>query len=384
MNRTLQVMLILLGLSSVNVTAQINIRIFAARSMKVAVVSVKEGCYNINTFDDKPLSVSKGESVVFAYYNDRVAVKVKNSVSFACDSLLMEGTTGTDRFSVRINGASVVEQNYEGSLKCYPDLGCLVLINHCDIEMYIAGVVKAEGGSGRNIEYIKTQALLARTYMFRYYNRHLIDRYNLCDDIHCQAFMGITANPAINKAVNDTKGLVVLDSDSSLIMSAFHSNCGGETVASENVWLSGQPYLKKVIDPYCIYSHNAHWIKKIPAGEWTDYLIKAGYSGSGNNKPDYSFPQITRQKDYRIGSFSIPFKKIRDDLNLKSTFFSVFTDGNYIILKGRGYGHGVGLCQEGAMAMAAKGFNYSQILKFYYSHIVIADIGFARKQPDPF
>ncbi len=383
MNRKLRLILIILGLS-VNVTAQINIRIFAARSLKVAVVSVKEGNYKISTFDDKPLSVSKGESVVFAYYNDRVAVKVKNSLSFACDSLIMEGTTGTDRFSVRINGASVVEQNYEGSLKCYPDLGYLVLINHCDIEMYTAGVVKAEGGSGRNIEYIKTQALLARTYMFRYYNRHLIDRYNLCDDIHCQAFMGITTNPVIIKAVNDTKGLVVLDSDSSLIMSAFHSNCGGETVSSENVWLSGQPYLKKVIDPYCIYSRNAHWMKKIPLDEWEDYLKKAGYSGSGNSKSGYNFSQITRQKDYRIGSFSIPFKKIRDDLNLKSTFFSVFTDGNYIVLKGRGYGHGVGLCQEGAMAMAAKGFNYSQILKFYYSHIIIADISLAKKQPDPF
>ena len=61
-------------------------------------------------------------------------------------------------------------------------------------------------------------------------------------------------------------------------------------------------------------------------------------------------------------------------MNLRSTFFSVVPEGDSIILKGRGYGHGVGLCQEGAMVMAAKGFNYKQIIDFYYSGVIISDI----------
>jgi stage II sporulation protein D len=65
---------------------------------------------------------------------------------------------------------------------------------------------------------------------------------------------------------------------------------------------------------------------------------------------------------------------MRSDLDLRSTFFSVYAKGDSIILKGKGYGHGVGLCQEGAMEMAAKGFNYKQIIDFYYFGVFISDI----------
>jgi stage II sporulation protein D len=70
----------------------------------------------------------------------------------------------------------------------------------------------------------------------------------------------------------------------------------------------------------------------------------------------------------------MPLSTIRSDLNLRSTFFTVIAVGDSIILKGKGYGHGVGLCQEGAMEMAAKGFNYKQIIDFYYFGVLISDI----------
>jgi stage II sporulation protein D len=379
MFRKLILIQLILFLISGYISGQVKVRLFAARPLNLAVVSVKEGKFSLDSYDDKPMFLSKGESAVFAFYNGRVAIKSNSSISFACDSIIMKGMTGNDFFSVRINGNSNVEQSYTGDLQCYSDLGYLVLINTCSIDQYIAGVVKAEGGTGRNIEYIKTQAVLARTYMYRYFDRHLIDRYNLCDDTHCQAFMGITPNHMINKAVHETSGLVVIGSDGNLIMSAFHSNCGGETVSSENVWLSGQPYLKKVVDPFCSASPNSRWSKRIPVREWESYLNNSGYSRHGDAHPDFNFSQITRQKDYRKGSFSMPLIKIRDDFKLKSTFFSVFTDGNSVILKGRGYGHGVGLCQEGAMVMASKGYSYKKILSYYFSGIIISDIKSARK-----
>ncbi len=70
----------------------------------------------------------------------------------------------------------------------------------------------------------------------------------------------------------------------------------------------------------------------------------------------------------------MPFRQIRSDLNLRSAFFSVMKHGNSIILKGRGYGHGVGLCQEGAMVMSAKGFKFSDIIGFYYSGVIITEV----------
>ena len=95
-----------------------------------------------------------------------------------------------------------------------------------------------------------------------------------------------------------------------------------------------------------------------------------------------NFSQITRLSDYRVGTFSIPLMEIRTDLGLRSTFFSVKVEGDSVILNGRGYGHGVGLCQEGAMAMASKGFDFKKIIEFYYKGVVILDIKYAAKGPN--
>ena len=62
------------------------------------------------------------------------------------------------------------------------------------------------------------------------------------------------------------------------------------------------------------------------------------------------------------------------DLNLRSTFFSVSVNGDSVTLNGKGYGHGVGFCQEGAMAMASKGYRYKDIINFYYNKVTISDI----------
>ena len=98
--------------------------------------------------------------------------------------------------------------------------------------------------------------------MYKYFDKHLSDRYNVCDNTHCQAFNGLSGDSVINRAAMETRGQVILDRDSILIISAFHSNCGGETSAPEDVWLTSQPYLKRVADPYCLTSRNASWEKE--------------------------------------------------------------------------------------------------------------------------
>ncbi|HNR42926.1 MAG TPA: SpoIID/LytB domain-containing protein [Bacteroidales bacterium] len=365
---------VFLAFFALQASGQVKIRLFAAKPLHWIVFNVNEGSYRLDFYDDAPIYLKKGDNAIVSFYNGKVAVKTKGDSGFTCDSMVFTGQTGQDLFSVRVGNEPATGRIYDGDLQCIHDLGFLVLINTCNIDRYIAGVVQAEGGTGKNIEYIKSQALIARTYMYRYLNKHIIDGYNLCDGTHCQAYMGNSQDPAINRAVLETTGLVVLGRDSLPIMSAFHSNCGGETESSENVWLSGQPYLKKVVDPYCTGSRNAKWTKSITVKEWKDYLRNSGFTTPEAGKPDLNFSQITRQKDYRTGSFSLPFTKIRDDFNLKSSFFSVVQSGDSMIFRGKGYGHGVGLCQEGAMVMAAQGKNYRQILQFYYSNIIISDI----------
>ncbi len=117
-------------------------------------------------------------------------------------------------------------------------------------------------------------------------------------------------------------------------------------------------------------------MEKEPCHKRLDLINEAGpdMNGETDNPAVFTFSQKTRQTNYRVGSFSVPLNTIRTELNLRSTFFSVIAEGDSIILKGRGYGHGVGLCQEGAMTMAEEGHTCKQIIGFYYSDVIITDI----------
>lgn len=374
MFRNLILILGLIFLYPAFTNGQVRVRLFSDKAPESIVFLVTRGQYEVNAFDSAPIIIKKGEPVVLVRYSGKLVVKARNSKGFVCDSVIFTAKTSDDSFSLRINGDAPVRHNYAGDLLCFPDLGKLVLINTCDLEKYIAGVVKAEGGSGKNIEYFKSQAVIARTYMYKYFDKHIGDKYNVCDNTHCQAFSGLSSDSILNVAALDTKGQVIIDQDSTLIISAFHSNCGGETSSSEDVWLTSQPYLKSVVDTNCLSSRNAVWEMGISLNTWLEYLKKVGYTGKKDDPVVFNFAQKSRLKDYKTSSFTIPLRTIRSDLNLRSTFFSVVAKGDSVILKGRGYGHGVGLCQEGAMVMAGKGFNYRQIIEFYYFGVKISDI----------
>jgi len=384
MARTKILIIIFLTVHFTVCCGQVKIRLFSNMSPESAVFSVIEGNYKVNGFNGETLIVTKGEPVIISRFNGKLAVKIRDASGFECDSVIFTGTTGDDLFSLRINGGLKVRHNYSGDLKCFPDMGTIVMINVCDNERYIAGVVKAEGGSGKYEEYFKTQAVIARTYMYKHLDKHVGDRYNLCDNTHCQAFNGLSYDTLISRAVLETQNLVILARDSTLIVSAFHSNCGGETLSSEDLWLTSKSYLKSVADSYCLSSRNAVWEKRMSMHDFLEIIMKLGYSGKTDDPSTFSFLQKSRLINYSVGQFTIPFSTIRTEMKLRSTFFSIVAEGDSVILKGRGYGHGVGLCQEGAMVMAAKGFNYQQIIDFYYSDVLISDIKNAVVLPQNF
>jgi stage II sporulation protein D len=369
-------LLFILFLASFAVLAsgQVKVRLFANQFPESAIFSVTKGEYELNPFNRRVLKINTGEPVLVLKYNGKVVVKVRNEEAFICDSLILTGKTGNDYFSLKMNQKYSSKQYYSDDLKCLPDFNTLVFINTTDVEKYISGVVLTEGGPGKSLEFYKTQAIIARTYMYKYFDRHSDDGFNVCDNTHCQAFNGLSSDSLLNIAVMQTSGLVIIDKDSMLIMSAFHSNCGGETSSAGDVWLTHQPYLKSVTDPYCTSSRNATWQKSIPVSEWLNYIRKSGGNNLTDEKPALNFVQTSRVPDYKTASFTIPLRTIRSDFNLRSTFFSVYANGDSVILKGKGYGHGVGLCQEGAMTMASRGFNYKQIINFYFSGVFITDI----------
>ncbi len=375
-------LLVLLSFSFCLLSSQIRVRVFTEENPGYIFFKVLSGRYTLEINKADTVSVNAGETIVLAHYINKVAVKMRGSKGFAADSIYISSSGAGARFRLSTGTKGSPSRIYSGDLQCIADMGVVLYINICEIETYIAGVVKAEGGNGMRAEYFRTQAIIARTYTYKYFNKHIIDRFNLCDDTHCQVFDGLTTDTLITRAVNDTKGMVIVSPDSNLIIAAFHSNCGGETSPSEYVWPAKQSYLVKVTDPWCTRSRNAAWEKVIPAKSWISMLTRHGYSGQPDSTTVFDFARTSRVQEYVTGTFSLPFSRIRSELDLRSAWFSVKADGDSIRLSGRGYGHGVGLCQEGAIAMAGKGYHFNDIIAFYYPGVRILDIGSAKKSED--
>jgi stage II sporulation protein D len=263
-------------------------------------------------------------------------------------------------------------------IKLTPDKKQFLLVNKVDLENYIAGVVGSEAGKGNSLEYYKLQAILCRTYLLTHVNHHILEGFQVCDDVHCQAYFNRASEENIVKAVFTTKGLVVVDNNLNLITAAFHSNCGGETCNSEDVWAMSTTYLKSVKDTYCQKQSQAHWERIVPLEDWNAYLqLKHKYPvvDSFNYSGNTSFTQSSGRAIYfKDKELKIPLKNIRADFKLKSTYFSIEQIGDSVKFRGRGYGHGVGLCQEGAMQMSRLKYSYEDILHFYYKDVHLVDV----------
>ncbi|UPT66179.1 MAG: hypothetical protein M0D57_17095 [Sphingobacteriales bacterium JAD_PAG50586_3] len=140
------------------------------------------------------------------------------------------------------------------------------------------------------------------------------------------------------------------------------------------MWNHAVPYLRSVTDSFCLRSPGAYWEKCIKADEWTKYFMGVADIKPGKDTLIFQFDQPSRTLYFISKNKKIPLRQMRTDLKLRSTFFSVTKSGNDIILCGKGYGHGVGLCYEGASVMARKGYDYKQIIAFYFKGINIVPL----------
>jgi stage II sporulation protein D len=257
-----------------------------------------------------------------------------------------------------------------------PESKCVRLINLVELDKYISGVVESEAGSRSTGEFYKVQAILARTYALSIIGKHINEGHDICDQVHCQAFYGRTKEEEILKAVNATKGVVVVDQDLNLITAVFHSNSGGQTVNAEDVWGKPTPYLRSVVDTFSQNMPNSKWTKKIAVEDWLSYLkIKHNFpvEDSIAKKMALTFYQDKRKNFIEARGVKVPLKTVRNDWLLRSTYFNIEEKNDSITFSGRGYGHGIGMCQEGAMKMAKLGYKYPEVIKFYYRNVQLID-----------
>lgn len=259
----------------------------------------------------------------------------------------------------------------------------ITVVNNINVEDYIKGVLYHEVSHRWPMEALKAQAVAARTYAL--YSINPADKpYDVTNDIYSQVYGGRDSERyRTDLAVDHTRGQV-LTYHGQIIPAYFHATCGGLTEDARELWdhLPDIPPLRGVPDGFCKDSPHMHWKKNFRLKDIQNALNLHGYK-VGTVK-DMSI--IDRDRSDRIDHLKITQKNgqeliikgkdFRDLMGpnvLMSNNYEIVMQGYYVDIIGRGWGHGVGMCQWGALGMAKQQFNYRQILAYYYPQSVLMD-----------
>ncbi|RKY39982.1 MAG: hypothetical protein DRP75_00275 [Candidatus Omnitrophota bacterium] len=252
--------------------------------------------------------------------------------------------------------------------------GRLLAINEVDIEDYLCGVLRAEVSPHWPMEVLKAQAVAARTFALYQALANKDKDYALDNTIYSQLYGGVRQETwRTRRAVYQTKG-EVLKYKGKLFPAFFHAICGGHTEDASKLWKIDIPPLKGVNCPFCFRSPYYHWRARIPLERIRERLNKEGYkiekilslSCLGYDESGRVERIEIRTKKREVEIPANRFRLLIGSNLIRSTNFRVKTRGDKVIFEGIGWGHGVGLCQWGAYFMAKRGFDYHQILEYYY------------------
>ena len=269
-------------------------------------------------------------------------------------------------------------------------------IERIPLEEYIKGVIAAEMPASFEMEALKAQAVAARTYVYKRLlgmggsGCSLHPGADVCDDpTHCQAWINKTQMlkkwgifsyyhyySKINQAVMGTKGLVIFYNNEP-IDPVFFSTSNGKTENSEDVWENYVPYLRSVISPGEESSQKFISTKQIPVDEVVRLISQKWPDITVNTlNPESQWKVLERSAGGRIKTMQIGQKVIKGSefrmlFGLNSADISWERVGKNIKFTCKGYGHGVGMSQYGANAMAKKGSSFEEILKHYYTGVEI-------------
>lgn len=332
-------------------------------------ISPVEGSYQVFGDDKVLFSVHKGQTA------DITAISGKVNIFFAGKNhsgykKITWKTECAAEFKAQPAGQKASQRIYQGELIAFSINGHLQLVNRVDLEQYVSGVIEAESGAGSELEYYKVQAVISRTYALNNRIRHVDSGFEICDGTHCQVYHGKPRNePLAEKAAAATEDIVIVDHEINLITAAFHSNCGGNTVNAEVAWSKPVHYLVGRSDTFCVSMPHSHWEKRLPKEKWNSYIKQKRGSSDLASLSDGGILGTCNPMYCHDSTLMIPRRAMRTDLKLRSTHFEIEYTPEEVIFYGRGFGHGVGLCQEGAMRMSKLGYSYKDIIHFYYTDV---------------
>jgi len=355
---------------------EVRIGLFDDQVISTFVFHGMEGTHIVSDDMDFSLEIKKNELVYVNLIDGKLVLTDGNFQYGSFDKLEIGSSDKGSSFRLKLVDPGMNALNYQGLLEVNLFHGFIQLINIVPFDDYIAGVVETEGGAGATTEFYKAQAILCRSYAVKNWEKHPGQNFNLCDNTHCQAFHGMSdENPGIHEAVLSTHGLVLVDKGNSIVPAIFHSNSGGETQRASVVWNREDEYLQAVVDPFSLGQRSASWKSSISLETWRQYLSQQINSDITRfTAEELLTRQDHRKKFFVLGKDSIRMADIREDMNLRSSFFSMELKNDSILINGKGYGHGVGMSQEGAMEMARQGYSATDILNFYFYNVRIIEL----------
>jgi stage II sporulation protein D len=270
---------------------------------------------------------------------------------------------------IKVNG-----RKHRGRIEIFPlDKGLLV-VNELLLEDYLVGLINCEISSQWPMEAVKAQAVVARTYAVFQKEARKNSMYDLESTVIDQVYNGCEIEDSrAQRGVMETAG-EVLTFNGSVIQAFYHSNCGGHTESAENVWGCPLPYLQGVACSYCLAAQSARWEQTLPLYRIESLLRNSGMQVAGlrdirtgrRNRSGRLVELFLDSSDGVQTISAVNFRKAVGYTLIRSTNFQVRITGGDAVFNGNGYGHGVGLCQWGAKHRAAEGFDYREILAYYY------------------
>lgn len=314
------------------------------------------------------------------------------------------------------------DQTFRGRLRIInnKERGHQVAVNDIDIESYLLSVISSEMSGTSDLELLKAHAVISRSWALRMkaarqqvheesgqalpadeskhiriYDASAHSLYDVCADDHCQRYQGVGGvNETVERAIKETRGEVLYSREGELCDTRFSKCCGGRTERFSTCWQDRDySYLQPVECPYC-NTRDAHLLRQVlndydqETAQYHDWQVRYTqeelsrlaeeklHLGLGNILDLQPLQRGTSgrisllrvvgsERTIEVGK-ELEIRKLLSPTHLLSSNFEVQRDGTDFILTGRGWGHGVGLCQIGAAVMAAEGHDYRSILAHYY------------------
>lgn len=300
--------------------------------------------------------------------------------------VVIEGQAVGHSFTLEPTDGALVSwdgRSYRGALRFVATWSGFEVINVVDLESYLRGVVPAEMPASWPLETLKAQAVAARTYALA--SLQTGENYDVCATIDCQKYGGVESeHPRSDAAIFATSG-VVLTYRGTFAKTYYHADSGGVLASSAEVWGDVRPYLVAQQDIPSTTPHR-RWQKQLDSAAIAASLNELGidigpvqalhvlaYSESGRVS---SVELIGESGNTTLSGLSLT--KLLRTWGLKSTRFSMV---GALTAQGDGWGHGVGMSQYGANALAQANYDYSQILAFYYPTTDLQTLTYAATTP---